>query len=138
MRITDLTLNANEVKITNPAGTDVSFRNSSSRMGEIETGKADAPGSHMMSGQMIWEIELETINGKIVYDGSINPPPKIVSNQTDTTYTLGLLEYNTTYYWSHYEKPELRKCRTANKDSWTQAPRWVYRCSAYRDSNKVY
>ncbi|MEM0466255.1 MAG: DUF2341 domain-containing protein [Candidatus Thermoplasmatota archaeon] len=34
-----------------------------------------------------------------VYFGSVNPPTKQVSNQTGTTYTPGLLNQGTTYYW---------------------------------------
>lgn len=34
-----------------------------------------------------------------VYFGVTNPPPKIISNQTDTSYTPGTLSYGTTYYW---------------------------------------
>ncbi|KYK34533.1 MAG: hypothetical protein AYK22_05240 [Thermoplasmatales archaeon SG8-52-3] len=34
-----------------------------------------------------------------VYFGTTNPPPKIISNQTENYYDPGILEYNTTYYW---------------------------------------
>jgi len=34
-----------------------------------------------------------------VYFGSTSPPPKVASNQSETTYDPGILEYNTTYYW---------------------------------------
>lgn len=35
-----------------------------------------------------------------VYFGNCSPPPKVESNQSDTTYDLiGLLEFETTYYW---------------------------------------
>jgi hypothetical protein len=34
-----------------------------------------------------------------VYFGTTNPPPKIISNQSATTYDLGTLTYSTTYYW---------------------------------------
>ena len=34
-----------------------------------------------------------------VYFGTTSPQPKVVSNQTDTTYDSGGLEYNKTYYW---------------------------------------
>ncbi|UCF12696.1 MAG: tandem-95 repeat protein, partial [Thermoplasmatales archaeon] len=34
-----------------------------------------------------------------VYFGIINPPPKIISNQTATIYNPGTLAYNRTYYW---------------------------------------
>ncbi len=34
-----------------------------------------------------------------VYFGTTNPPPKILGNQTGTTYNPGTLQYQTTYYW---------------------------------------
>jgi hypothetical protein len=34
-----------------------------------------------------------------VYFGTTNPPPKVIGNQTVTTYTPGTLNYQTTYYW---------------------------------------
>lgn len=41
-------------------------------------------------------------NDNITYDvyfGTSSPPPKVASNQTDTSFIPGTLEYNTTYYW---------------------------------------
>ncbi len=34
-----------------------------------------------------------------VYFGTSSPPPKVSSNQTETTYDPGVLEYTTMYYW---------------------------------------
>ena len=34
-----------------------------------------------------------------IYFGTISPPPKIVSNQTDLTYEPGTMNLNTQYYW---------------------------------------
>ena len=34
-----------------------------------------------------------------VYFGDYSPPPKVASNQTDTTYDPGLLDWDTTYFW---------------------------------------
>ena len=34
-----------------------------------------------------------------VYFGKTNPPEKVVSNQSETTYDPGVLDFNTTYYW---------------------------------------
>jgi len=34
-----------------------------------------------------------------VYFGNSSPPPKVVDNQTDTTYDPGTLDINSTYYW---------------------------------------
>jgi len=34
-----------------------------------------------------------------VYFGTSSPPPKVIANQSETTYDPGLLEFSTTYYW---------------------------------------
>ena len=34
-----------------------------------------------------------------VYFGTANPAPKVVANQSATTYDPGILDYSTTYYW---------------------------------------
>jgi len=73
-KITNLTKNANDVRITTPAGMDVSFKNRPEHRGGYSLGYADTPGAHMMAGQIYWAIDLETLNGKIVFDGSVNPP----------------------------------------------------------------
>jgi leucyl aminopeptidase (aminopeptidase T) len=77
-RITDLTKNANEVRITNPSGMDVTFKNTPEHRGAYSLGYCDTPGAHMMAGQIYWAIDLNTLNGKIVFDGSINPPLRLV------------------------------------------------------------
>jgi len=73
-KITDLTKEAAEVRITTPAGMDVSFENSDPRRGGYSLGYADTPGAHMMGGQIWWGIKHETIDGRIVFDGSASPP----------------------------------------------------------------
>ncbi len=88
-RITDLTKKANTVRITNPAGMDVTFKNSASHSGDYALGYADKPGSHMMAGQIYWEMELSTLNGKIVFDGSINPPLRLLKDPVVLTVNNG-------------------------------------------------
>ena len=77
-RITNLTKQANEVRITTPAGMDVTFKNTPEHRGAYSLGYCDTPGAHMMAGQIYWAIDLNTLNGKIVFDGSINPPLRLV------------------------------------------------------------
>jgi 2,5-dihydroxypyridine 5,6-dioxygenase len=73
-RITDLTKNAKDVRITSPARMDIAFQNRDPGRGGYSLGYADTPGAHMMGGQIYWGIQLETVNGRIVYDGSLVPP----------------------------------------------------------------
>lgn len=69
-----ITKNAKHMKVTTPAGTNVEFDNNPEYPMILEYGRYDVPGSHMTPGQIGWAPALETINGIIVFDGSIVPP----------------------------------------------------------------
>jgi leucyl aminopeptidase (aminopeptidase T) len=73
-KLVAMTKAAKRVKMTTPAGNDVEFDNEHKRPVTLETGYADTPGSHMLGGQIGWSPIFESINGTIVFDGSINPP----------------------------------------------------------------
>ncbi len=72
--VTEKTLKAKHVRLTTPAGEDVEFDNDPTRPISCETGYADTPGPHMMAGQIGWAPAFESINGMIVFDGSLVPP----------------------------------------------------------------
>lgn len=80
-KIAEMTKNAKHVRMTTPAGGDVKFDHAKNN-GEPDAnytfsasvGYADVPGSHMLAGQIGWAPDLETINGTIVFDGSLVPP----------------------------------------------------------------
>jgi len=69
-----LTKNAKHIRVTTPAGTDVEFDDNPEYPVSLDCGQYDVPGSHMQAGQIGWAPDLETINGAIVFDGSIAPP----------------------------------------------------------------
>jgi leucyl aminopeptidase (aminopeptidase T) len=75
-KVCDMTAKAKKFRFTTPAGENLEFENSSNtnRVYGVDNGYADVPGSHMMSGQIGWTPEWDTINGKIVFDGSLDPP----------------------------------------------------------------
>lgn len=75
----DMTIAAKNIKITTPAGTDIEFENNPSHPFSCDYGKADVPGIHYLSGQIGWCPEFETINGKLVFDGTIDPPIRKLS-----------------------------------------------------------
>ena len=74
LKITEITKNAKKMRITTPAGTDVKFENDPDRPISCDTGNASTPGVYMLSGQISWAPKFETINGVIVFDGSVVPP----------------------------------------------------------------
>jgi leucyl aminopeptidase (aminopeptidase T) len=77
-RIIELTKQAKHVKMTTPAGEEVEFDNDPKRPIISEDGYARVPGSHMMAGQIAWSPSFESIDGKIVFDGSVVPPHGLV------------------------------------------------------------
>jgi 2,5-dihydroxypyridine 5,6-dioxygenase len=69
--VVEKTRKAKSIRITNPAGTDVSFENDQNRPinSEIEY---DTPGGHFLLGQIGWAPKEETINGRIAFDGALS------------------------------------------------------------------
>ncbi len=73
-RLIELTMNAKHVKVTTPAGCDLEFDHVPGRKPTLEVGYADTPGAHMQPGQIAWSPDLDSINGVLVFDGSLVPP----------------------------------------------------------------
>ena len=70
-KVVELTKKASKMRITTPAGTDVSFENAKERPMTNEL-RADVPGPHFLVGQIGWAPREESINGTIVFDGSFS------------------------------------------------------------------
>lgn len=71
--LSNLTRNTKEMSYTTPNGTDVSFKNDPNRP-VIAEGDVKDPGEYMLIGQVDWAPIESSINGTIVFDGSVNPP----------------------------------------------------------------
>jgi 2,5-dihydroxypyridine 5,6-dioxygenase len=78
-KLTSLTKAAKHVRMTTPAGVDIELDIDPKRPMICEVGYADIPGSHMQAGQIGWAPVFESINGTIVFDGSIVPPIGLVT-----------------------------------------------------------
>ncbi len=70
-KVVELTHKARKMRITNPAGTDISFENVAARPITNEL-RADKAGPHFLVGQIGWAPGEKTINGTIVFDGSFS------------------------------------------------------------------
>lgn len=70
-KVVELTRKAKKMRITTPKGTDISFENSPDRPVFSEL-RADTPGAHFLLGQIAWAPVEDSINGKIVFDGSFS------------------------------------------------------------------
>jgi len=96
-KIKEMTKNAKHIRVTTPAGGDVEFDNAKTEDGKphpnhpisASLGYADVPGSHMLGGQVGWAPDLESINGVIVFDGSLVPPFAILETPIRLTIKAG-------------------------------------------------
>lgn len=77
-KVTEMTRKAKHVRLTTPAGQDVEFDNDPRYPIICERGYADVPGTHMLAGQIAWSPDFDTVNGVIVFDGSLVPQIGIV------------------------------------------------------------
>jgi len=87
--VTAKTLKAKHVRMTTPAGEDVEFDMDPTRPISCETGYVDTPGPHMMAGQIGWAPVFESINGTIVFDGSLVPPVGLLKTPVRLTVKNG-------------------------------------------------
>ncbi len=79
---------ADEVRITSPAGTDLVGRNQG-RPVNLRGKPAEKPGEAvMLSGQISWNPVETTQNGRIVFDGAIWPPNELGLLRSPVTCTL--------------------------------------------------
>jgi len=72
--VTNRVMSANHVRMTSPGGTDLEFHNYPGRAALVRDGYATAPGTYMMAGMIAWCPDMESINGTLVFDGSLIPP----------------------------------------------------------------
>jgi 2,5-dihydroxypyridine 5,6-dioxygenase len=72
----EITRESRSMHYTTPAGTDIAFENDPKRPVLVE-GDVNGPGEYMLLGQVDWAPVEETINGCIVFDGSVNPPDEL-------------------------------------------------------------
>jgi leucyl aminopeptidase (aminopeptidase T) len=75
-RFAEMVFAAKHVRFTTPAGEDVEFDNCHEpwAIGYGDLGQSSTPGDHYMAGQISWSIDLDSVNGTIVFDGSLDPP----------------------------------------------------------------
>lgn len=69
--LTRMTKAARTMRITNAAGTDVTFENDPARPVNNEI-SYDTPGAHFLIGQIGWAPKESTINGRIAFDGALS------------------------------------------------------------------
>ena len=90
-RVTDMTQSAKNVKVQTPAGTNIEFENEPSRKIYCDVGDASNPGMCFLPGQICWFPKFETINGTIVFDGSMTPPCELLDQPISVKIEKGIV-----------------------------------------------
>jgi len=72
----EVTRKSKKMHLTTPAGTDLYFENDPERPLFME-GEVSGPGGYMLFGQVDWAPIEESINGTLVFDGSVWPPAEL-------------------------------------------------------------
>ncbi|MBS3781536.1 MAG: aminopeptidase [Candidatus Thermoplasmatota archaeon] len=80
---------AEEVRVTTPAGTDLEFENHPERDMIVHSGDIMRGKSSMLPGQISWSPKFESINGKLVFDGSLVPPVGLIDTPIEMTIEAG-------------------------------------------------
>ncbi len=73
-RVKELHDRGKEMRVTTPAGCDVTFELDSNHYVASDSGNASTPGMHMLTGQLNVVPKFGSINGTIVFDGTVTPP----------------------------------------------------------------
>ncbi len=66
--------NAKRIKVETPAGTALTFETNPRHLVACDAGDASSPGVFMMPGQVNIVPKFGTVNGVLVFDGSLSPP----------------------------------------------------------------
>ena len=88
-KVASFTEKADHMRITTPAGTELEFDNHPDYPIDCDAGDASSPGMHFLAGQIAWSPDLETIEGKIVFDGSVDPPIGLLEDPIELTIEKG-------------------------------------------------
>ena len=73
-KVTDMTQQAKQMHITTPAGNDLTCTLLPERVVSCDDGLCDTPGMHFLGGQISFMPDFDSINGRMVFDGTIAPP----------------------------------------------------------------
>lgn len=89
--IAALTEKAKEVRVTTPAGTELEFKNHPERSLIIHSGIVPPGTYEMLPGQISWTPALDTVEGRLVFDGSLVPPVGLLEDPIILTIKSGMI-----------------------------------------------
>lgn len=71
---TEMNKKASRMRVTTPAGTDLTFLLTPKHLVSCDAGDASSPGIYMMPGQINIVPKFDSVNGILVFDGTLVPP----------------------------------------------------------------
>lgn len=80
------------MRVTTPAGTDVTFKINPVNILACDDGDAGCPGIHMLPGQINIVPLFGSVEGKIVFDGSLTPPIGMLKEPIALTVKNGIIQ----------------------------------------------
>ncbi len=75
-KLVEVTKSTRKMRLTSPVGMELEFENDPARPIFTE-GRVMGPGDYMLMGQVDWAPIEESINGVLVFDGSVYPPEDV-------------------------------------------------------------
>jgi leucyl aminopeptidase (aminopeptidase T) len=89
--VADMTGGAKTMKITSPSGCDLSFEINPVNKISCDDGQAKTPGMFMLGGQICFVPKLSSINGTLVFEGTISPVPGFITEPVTMTVEGGVV-----------------------------------------------
>lgn len=85
-------IEAKSIRVTSSAGTDVKFLTDSNHVICCDAGDASEPGIFMMPGQINVVPKFGSVNGTIVFEGSLTPPCGLLSDNITLEIVDGVIK----------------------------------------------
>ncbi|MDR0599632.1 MAG: hypothetical protein LBG84_06065 [Treponema sp.] len=90
--VADMTGRARTMRITTPSGCDLSFEINPANKLSCDDGQAKTPGMFMLAGQICFIPKLSSVNGTLVFEGSISPVPGSIGEIVTMTVEKGVIQ----------------------------------------------
>lgn len=117
-RLWKLTTSTKHFRFTTPAGCDMEFDYDPDRVTTLSKGYCNVPGSNMMAGQIGWAPVFDSINGLLVFDGSLEPseppllkePVRLTIEKAEIVKVEGGEQAKAYEKWlDHFDHPQMRR-----------------------------
>ncbi len=90
--VADKTAKSSKVRITSVLGEDVEFENDPNHPMDAETGFITEPGITNLNGQIAWTPKFDSVNGILVFDGSLVPQIGILTEPVKVYLEKGVIK----------------------------------------------